>query len=58
MMQFVQGYWKWNEQGLVELKFDLKWDHRYFVITALIAFGEQDRSIGGRKFHSLGRRLR
>ena len=45
-------------QGSVGLKFDSKWDHRNFVIFALIAFGELDRSMGGREFHSLGIRFR
>ena len=45
-------------QGSVGLKFDLKWDRRNFVIFALIAFGEPDRLMGGREFHSLGIQLR
>ena len=32
-MQFVQGHWKWNEQGLVGLKFNSKWDYRNFVTS-------------------------
>ena len=57
-MQFVQGHWKWNEQGSAGLKFDSKLDHRNFVIFALIAIGKLDRSMGGREFHSLGIRFR
>ena len=34
------------------LKFDSKWDHRYFVTVALIAFGELDRSMGGVELQS------
>ena len=58
IMQSVPGYCRLNEQGLVEVKFDLKRDNRYFVITALIAFGELNRPIGGWEFQSLGILLR
>ncbi len=55
---FEHGHWECRVQGLDESKFELKCDHRCLSTEVFMERVEAVRSIGGREFHNLGRRLK
>lgn len=50
----LQGQTNWKVQGLSDLKFEIKCDHRNLIILALLVATDWDKSMGGRMFHKQG----
>ena len=50
----LQGQINWKVQGLLDLKLEIKCDHRNLIILALLVAPDRYKSMGGRAFHKRG----